>query len=241
MNRKFTDNLADLLFPPRCILCDSILPFGERGICHTCQQALPWVEEPRCLKCGREIESEEAEYCLDCTKRPGRYIRGYPLFRYAGSVPDSLYRLKYGGRRENAAYFGGLMGRKFGAEFARIGIEALIPVPVHPARLKKRGYNQAELLARGLAKETGIPMIPDLLLRTGKTLPQKELTPEERKKNLRKAFSKNPAWTGQVPGIVLLTDDIYTTGATIEACTEILLESGVRAVYYTSVCVGAGA
>ena len=111
--------------------------------------------------------------------------------------------------------------------------DAVVPVPVHKSKYRERGYNQAEILANGIGKRLGIPVMPDFLVRSKKTLPQKQLSDKERLKNLQEAFmvNKKAGCCLSMPAKVLLVDDIYTTGSTIEACTNVLLKHCVKHVY----------
>ena len=117
-------------------------------------------------------------------------------------------------------------------------MDAIIPVPVHPSRRRKRGFNQAEVLAKIVGERLGIPVKAELLRRTKKTLPQKELSVGERLKNLSGAFRAD-----EIPENirrVLLVDDIYTTGSTIEACTRVLKAAGVETIYFVVICMAGG-
>ena len=227
------DSGIDLLFPPRCAVCDGLLKLGERGICEECKDKLPLVEEPRCFRCGKHIEEPEEEYCGDCRKREHRFRRGFPLYHYIPPVSDALAAMKYHGRAEYAAFYGGRLAETYGELWKELGIQCLVPVPVHPGRLRKRGYNQAELLAEAIAGATGIPMRNDLLRRIKATTAQKKLSREERSLNLCRAFQPGES---SAPDRVLLVDDIYTTGATADACAGVLLGMGAAEVYVTTVC-----
>ena len=133
------------------------------------------------------------------------------------------------------------MGRRFGRVVREWKAEALVPVPVHPSRRRTRGFNQAEELARRLSREWGILVDADLLIRDRKTMPQRDLNPAERLKNLQKAFQINPARAGKdMWNRVALVDDIYTTGSTMEACSRVLREAGVKEVYFLAICIGNG-
>lgn len=249
--------VIDLLFPKRCALCEEILAFGDDGICSECESELMYIKEPRCLKCGREIESETEEMCMDCQKYARKYVSGYPLLEYVSPVKDAIAGMKYHGKKNTANYFGHKIANRYKDIFQRIGIDVLIPVPVSDRKMKKRGYNQAEIIADAISDETGIKVCTHLLKRRSDTMPLKTLGPQEREKILSKAFScdfgkirklkktKNGFEhikydIRQIPEKVMLVDDIYTTGATIEACTCALMEVGVKKVYYTSVCIGNG-
>ena len=116
--------------------------------------------------------------------------------------------------------------------------DVLVPVPVHPSRLRIRGFNQAEELAWRLSEKTGIPVDRSILKRSKKTAPQKSLDPSGRLKNLEQAFT-----AGHIPPnihSVILVDDIYTTGSTIEACTRVLKKAGMEHVYFVTIFIGHG-
>ena len=230
MNRK---TLADLFFPPRCAVCDTVLPFGEEGICRDCSVRLPYVEEPRCFGCGRTVENEEEEFCGDFVRKKHLFLRGYPVLRYVPPVSDAMAALKYHGRAEYASFYGGLIADRFADQWKELMPDVLVPVPVHPHRLRKRGYNQAALIADAISGKTGIPVNERILVRGTDTVAQKKLSREERALNLRSAFRPGPE---KPPATVLLVDDIFTTGATADACTEVLLRSGAERVYVTTVC-----
>ena len=178
------------------------------------------------------------EFCRDCKRHPKHFAANRSLYKYGGFVQDSLMRLKYQGRGEYAVFFGHEMASRYGDQIIQWNVDAIVPVPVHPKRRRMRGYNQAELIARALGKELEIPMLKDVLLRTEYTTAQKELTPLERLINLESAFQfrGNSVKLEQV----IVVDDIYTTGATLEACSRVLLRSGVKTVYGLTVAIGEG-
>ena len=124
-------------------------------------------------------------------------------------------------------------------------LQAIIPIPIHKNKRKKRGYNQAELIANQLARRLNLPCYTNLVLRNQDTLPQKQFSPQARLNNLKKAFGLNPSFLDDqghlsTKGLrrVLLIDDIYTTGATMESCTRLLKAAGVEKVYIYSLCIG---
>lgn len=207
-------------------------------MCRECLTKLKKIEPPYCMKCGKTLEREEEEYCQDCIRIPKSYERGYPVFFYAEPLKSALYDFKYKNRRENAAFFAECMAAHYGKEFERIGIEGLVPVPVHPHKKRIRGYNQADNLAKELSGRIKMPVYSDYLERKVDTSPQKELNDKARMKNLKNAFQlgKNTIKLNKI----LLVDDIYTSGATIEACTEVLRKAGIKEIYYTSVAIGKG-
>lgn len=238
MYNKIIEFAADILFPRRCPVCDDIvLPRGG-FICPECVKRLSFVKGPVCKKCGKEVFSDTVEYCFDCTKHKRSFESGRALVNYNEAAKNSMVKIKYKNKREYLDFYIEAICIRYGKIIARMEADALVPVPVHPSRMRTRGYNQAELLARGIGRELGVPVCADLLLRSRKTAPQKELNPAERLKNLEEAFE-----AGSIPsGIetVILVDDIYTTGSTMEACTRTLKRMGVKKVYFLAICIGRG-
>ena len=149
-----------------------------------------------------------------------------------------MAQIKYNNRREYLDYYAGEMVRRLGPAVKAMKAQALVPVPVHPERLKTRGFNQAEELARRLSGGLGLPVETGLLSRNKNTAPQKDLNPAQRLKNLEEAFSAKCPRTGLTS--VILVDDIYTTGSTVEACSRVLTRAGVSRVYFLCICIGGG-
>lgn len=229
--------LVDLVYPRRCAVCDSLLPYRATGICQA-HDKLPYVKEPCCMRCGKEVEEDDTEYCADCANHARSFVRAYPVFNYVEPVKSGVLAMKYHGRREYADYYGTELAGKLRPELSRMRLSGIVPVPVHKHKLKTRGYNQAALLADVVGKCLGIPVYKDLLRRVEDTMPQKELSPEQRANNIRRALTMDDL----PPDIknILLIDDIYTTGATAEACVQTLLAAGVKEVYVGVICIGKG-
>ncbi len=235
--RKAADVCIQLLFPLRCPVCDDIVtPFGEK-ICLGCMKKLKVISPPRCLKCGKKLEEEEQEYCHDCSIRKHVFLRGRALYEY-GSIAPAIYRFKYGNRREYADFFGEEIARYLGDEIQRMHPDALIPIPLHPARRRKRGYNQAELLAKAISRYTGIPVYDKILIRVKNTVPLKKLNPQERQNNLKKAF--HIRGNDVKLKTIILIDDIYTTGSTMDAAAAALLAAGAEKIYFITLSCGSG-
>lgn len=230
----------DFVYPRRCPVCGDILRRAKEWgyVCPECRRLLSYVEPPVCLKCGKHIDNEEQEYCDDCRSVPKHFIRGYPVFVYDGAPRDSVIAFKYKNKREFADFYAEEIVRKYGDALKALDAEGIVPVPIHRSRFRRRGYNQAELLARGISKRLKLPCYSRELYRVEKTHVQKTLNDKERQKNLKNAFKRKR--NGVKLNRIILVDDIYTTGATIEACTKVLLNTGVEQVYYVSICIGQG-
>ncbi len=231
---KFWSGALDLVFPARCPVCDEPLPLSEL-ICPACKEKLQYVKPPRCLKCGKHMEDERQEYCKGCRISVHEFEKGRGLFTYQ-SAAKSMYRFKYAGRKEYARFYGRQMALRFGKMIKSWQPDMLVPVPVHYTRKRERGYNQAEALAVVIRKESGIPVEKHLLKRVKKTLPQKYLSDEERQNNLKRAF-KIGGNDVKLKTIIII-DDIYTTGSTIDACAAVLKEAGAAKVYFISAAIG---
>lgn len=229
--------LFDLLYPRRCPVCDDIVG-GRALICEPCRLRLHPVGEPLCKKCGKPLSTAEAEYCPDCGRKKHLYVRGRAALEYDSVMRESIGRFKYKNRREYGDFYVQELLRACGEAVRSWNPDLLIPIPLHKSRRRKRGFNQAELIARGLGKELGIPVSADSLLRTKKTSPQKELNDQERKSNLKNAFQL--AKDNVKFKKILLIDDIYTTGSTIDAAASVLLDHGAEKVYFLCISIGRG-
>lgn len=177
--------------------------------------------------------TQEQRLCYDCTHNEKHFEKNYSVLNYDELSQRMVIDLKYHNCRGYAAFFGQLIAVRLGKEIRRIDPDYIIPVPVHKSRKRMRGYNQAELVALELGKILGIKVLPDGLIRTAHTRAMKELGHDERLKELQNAFSIG----AQPPdeNCVILLDDIYTTGSTIETCTKILWSEGIK-VYSICVC-----
>lgn len=233
-----TNKVLNAVYPPSCSLCGDLLGKNERYICAACEVSLPHVTEPACFKCGKEISDNETELCEDCSRHIRSFVRGFPAMNYDEMFQESIAAFKYHGKRDYGKYFAYEIARSRGKDIAGVNPEALIPIPLHKKKLRKRGYNQAEVIARELGRRLDIPVDDKILIRTVNTLPQKRLNSIERENNLKNAFQSQEKRVKY--NKIMLVDDIYTTGTTVEACTKVLHEIGVKDIYYTSICIGRG-
>lgn len=228
------DRILDLFYPPRCPICGRI---PDRGlICRACADTLRYVDRQYCMKCGRPLEDVRAEYCGDCEKIRHAFDQGRSLLSYQGAVRQSLYRFKYANCREYARFYAAGICSRLGEFIQTREITVLAPVPLHPARQRQRGYNQAALLAERIGAELGIPVEDRLLTRIKSTVPQKQLSGCQRKSNLDRAFQAGRKI--QPEERILLIDDIYTTGATADAAAAALRQAGARRVYVITAAIG---
>lgn len=209
-------------------------------ICEPCRLRLRLhlLKEPLCKKCGKPLSSIEAEYCPDCKRKKHLYTRGRAALEYDSVMRESISRFKYKNRREYGDFYVQELIESCGRAVQSWNIDLIIPIPLHKSRRRKRGFNQAELIAKKLGRKLKIPVSSDTLLRTKKTRPQKELNEQDRKSNLKNAFAvtQNDIKSKKI----LLIDDIYTTGSTLDAAASVLLEHGAEKVYFLSISIGRG-
>lgn len=239
-SKTFVEGLVDLLYPKACPVCGEAAPVicgKSRGICPECEGAVSYIGDNYCMKCGKELLEDE-QYCYDCKRLKHEFEQCAAVFVYSEAIKQSIYRYKYKGRREYAEWFAGQMYEKMASRIAVWEPELIVPIPLHKSKYKQRGYNQAWLLAAELGRLTGIPVDDGLLQRSRATEPMKALDGENRIKNLKNAFiiSSNKVKYKKI----LLVDDIYTTGATMDACAKALRSKGVEQVYGLCLCIGRG-
>lgn len=235
--------VLDIIYPMRCPICGKIVIPKDQRICDPCKDKLQYISEPRCKKCSKPIEQEEKEYCSDCERKNFHFIKGYAVWVYDEAMRHSIAGFKYHNKREYANFYIEEMLRIHGDEIKRQSPDVIVPIPVHRSKYRERGYNQAEILARGLGKQLAIPVLSHLLVRNKKTLPQKQLSDRERLRNLQEAFEYNRTVADHFHkeiNKILLVDDIFTTGSTIEACTNELLLNGVKDIRFITLCIGKG-
>ena len=228
----------DLLFPRRCPFCDQpVRPFGALA-CPECSAAVHRISPRRdvlCCRCGKPLKDEGAEYCRECLKESHAYRRGCAVYRYR-ELSGPIYRFKYERRAEYAEFFGRAMAQRFLEEFDPAYVDALIPVPLSKERLAGRGWNQAQLLADVLGRQIHVPVRTDILIRRESTQALRGAGARERRANLKRAFHV----TGDdvKSKVYVLVDDIYTTGATIDACSRELLRAGAGGIFFITLAIG---
>lgn len=227
-----------ILYPPRCALCDEILVKGEAGCCSICAKKLPWVKAPTCFRCGKPVGSWEAEYCDDCLRTRHWFEQGAAAVTYTGAMRRSVYRMKADNRRDYLDFYARLMAEVLEKYRHIWQPELLLPVPMHWKKRQKRGYNQSELLAGKLSHLTGIPMDRTLIRCIHPHTAQKELGRTARMKNLEGSFAlqRPPEHLQRV----LLIDDVYTTGSTVDALAKLLMEAGISHIFFLVLCIGKG-
>ena len=224
--------VLDWVLPPRCAGC-SIIVGGGAGFCPDCWQQLHFLGDPACAKCDRPFAQNQGEgaLCGACIADPPRWDRGRAALLY-GPLPRGLVlRLKYGRRVTLARLAARLMAPKLPPLEPGAPPWLLVPVPLHRWRLWSRGFNQSAEIARHLAKASGYAMLPDALVRTRSTPPLRGLGRRERSTAVRGAFAVHPRYADRLKGArVILVDDVWTSGATADACARALRKAGAAEI-----------
>jgi len=234
---KIFEFFLGLIYPWRCPLCHDILIGHKGNICPKCLKALPVVVEPRCKRCSKALTGE-GEYCFDCRSKKHFFDEGYSVLSYNEKMRQSIVYFKFYGRREYGNFYAEILTRFSMPAVKRWQPEVLLPVPIHRRRRNARGYNQTEVIGHVLSKGFSIPIRTDLIKRVKNTKAQKESSINERKQNIKDAFAVNEEIRQYER--VLLIDDVYTTGSTVNEIAKVLKAKGVKQVYFVTVCIGNG-
>lgn len=226
--------LLDAVYPRRCPVCHDIVRPKGALVCSPCAGKIRPIQEPRCKKCGKPVEKEELEYCADCARREHIFEEAAGIFPYDKTLRESLLKCKYGGRREYLDYYGQMMAR-YGRPFVeRWQPQAAAPIPLHKTQMRQRGFNQSAKLAHALGEALGLPVYEHMIEKTRKTRSQKKLDERERRRNLFGVFSPGKDFC-PLPS-VLLVDDVYTTGSTVDEAAKCLKKAGVGKIYVLTLC-----
>ena len=219
--RQIKSAFLDLFFPLQCVGC------GREGtlICPSCSETLRRIEPPFCQRCGTPLAGRNR--CATCTTHPLTIDGIRSLYLYEGTIRKAILAFKYRHLKAMAAPLGQRLAYYLRA--SRLPADVIAPVPLHRKRLRARGYNQAGLLATELSRQTGLPLAEDWLVRRVDTGAQARTpTAAERWRNVREAFACTQELDGER---ILLIDDVWTTGATLDACTAAFRAAGADSVW----------
>lgn len=232
---SYIESFLELIYPEKniCAICgtyDNLI--GEKYICPQCDKSLQRLIPPLCIKCSKPINYESSiNLCPDCLAYEKYFESGLSLYSYDGLIKKCIRDYKYHNKPYLFKFLGGLLLECINS-YDYKNYDYILSVPLSNSKLRTRGYNQSELLARFVAKRLNKPYA-DALKRVKNTVKQSSSSREDRIRNLKDAFAiKNSRNTCKIKNkSILLVDDIYTTGATVNECTRVLLEYGVSKVY----------
>jgi ComF family protein len=233
--RRAPAALLDLVYPRPCCGCAAVLPIGaaDAVFCAECTARVRVLRQPLCPLCGGPAAVASPDPCGRCTRRPPSFRRARSWAYYStdseekNPVARALWAFKYRGRTDIGWRLGALLS--LGCPFDPGEHDVVMPVPLHPARLRRRGFNQAWMLAAPVARRLGTPITGALLRRVRSTASQVALAERDRRRNVRGAFAVSARRA--VAGLrVLLVDDVFTTGATVAECARALHGANAAAV-----------
>jgi len=220
---NFWIEMKDAILPPRCICCDKYI--DKVGVCDSCWQEIRWISDPKCKICGQPLEDEVCKYC---SVNKNYFDRAVSVMIYEKLARHLIINFKDHDATLYAPIFAQWINRII-QEFVD-DIDFLVSVPTSKKRRLIRKYNQTELLCLELQKLSKLHFEPRILEKTRETVAQKTLNRERRLKSIRKSFQLNPKFSVKHKN-VLLIDDVITTGATSNACSQLLKEAGADKVY----------
>jgi len=239
--RRWARDVVDLAFPPACLFCRVEMDRASATVamCDDCHAALFADQRPRCPRCGASLPAavngavdatvvaavDAGRDCFHCQKRPFRFDRAFCLGTYDGDLRSAVLQMKRPAGGPLALAMGRFLARRLSAQVADLPPEVVVPVPMHWTRRVVRGANSPELLAEAAAAEWGLPVLSRVLVRSRNTLPQFELPPRQRFRNVRGAFRPRVGYD-LADARVLLIDDILTTGATASDAARALRNCG---------------
>lgn len=225
--RDAFSGILDLIYPPHCLVCKD----PDQGyLCGKCIEEIDLIKPPGCRKCGGLLsENTRGTTCEDCRERDYHFEFARSAGIFEGVLRDAIHALKYHNHIAIADSLGEVMARSF-AEVGLAGkADLAIPIPIHRSRMLQRGFNQSEALARVFCKRVNLPLEPRVLRKTRKTKRQMELPFDLRITNVKGSFEVREA-TRFRGKRVLLIDDVFTTGSTLDEAARVLCEAGASAV-----------
>ncbi len=225
--------LLELVYPEKhvCFLCGyQDLSIHNEHLCASCQQKMIKLEQPLCHICSKPL-AEAIGVCRECVQMPKEFERAIAVYSYEGTIKQTISDFKYHGKSYLYKIFSWQMVELLKKENLT-DFDQIVPVPLHSYKEVKRGYNQSKLLARDISSNLGMPMV-ELVKRTKKTKPQNKLATYERWHNMTGAIDIKKS--KKVGKKILLVDDIYTTGATMNACAKVLKREGASIVIGISI------
>lgn len=232
----------EALYPSNiyCVSCGSIIDHTrDYALCDACMERFHWLGRKTCAKCGKLLQEDyRHQLCYDCRQHDHVFDKGYTCVQYSLYERGVLMDYKYKGK----SYIGRKLGDILHDRMALTDevFDLIVPVPLHRKKLARRGYNQAEVMARQLARRCDVPCGSRVLERTRQTRPMKGLGAFERYENLEDAFAVSPGNHYQLHGKrLLLVDDIYTTGSTMDACSQPLKQAGAKRICCLTFACGA--
>ena len=231
LNETLRD-ITDVIFPPRCLGCAEILPnLHLQTFCTSCREKIRFITGSHCPICGIAFFDSPApdHFCGNCLEKKPSFGLARAVACYETLILDAIHQFKYGRDISTGSALAVFMAEFDFPDFNFTDYSIIIPVPLHIERLRERGFNQALILAKAIGKKYSIPINFSLLKRIKSTLTQTGLDKSQREKNIRGAFTVTDNAQAKGKSIILI-DDVYTTGATLNQCAKTLIKAGAGKV-----------
>jgi ComF family protein len=226
------NDLSEVIFPPQCLGCAEIMhPFNGQIFCPSCEEKINFITGNICHICGTTFPNSPAEshLCGDCLEKKPYFSYARAIFSYENIILNSIHQFKYKNNISEGEILASFMAGFSFPDIDFADYSLIIPVPLHVKRLRKRGFNQSLILARAIAEEQKIPVDFSLLKRHKFTLTQTGSNKKERKQNIKGAFEVSDKKKISGKNIILI-DDVYTTGATVNECAKTMIKAGAQRV-----------
>jgi ComF family protein len=228
------EGLFATLFPAECRLCNGpLLAMSRLPVCDACLEKIQSFKSPVCARCGEILTIGNTQLCTACTNAPPPFVAAVAIGPYDAALRGLIHLLKYDSVRPAAQVLGRVIAEILQKDAAKLGDSPLIlPIPLHRAKDRARGFNQAEEIANFVKKFTGFAIDRHALVRKRATVSQTGMTFHQRRENVRGAFALRKRGLNAVKGRnIVLIDDVMTTGATAAECTRVLLRAGAKQVF----------
>lgn len=229
--KEYSDAALDLIYPSKtiCYSCGNTIKREQKhSLCPNCYNLLSFIPEHSCYKCGIPLRMiEDGPNCEECKKTFYFFHKAIAVVKYEEIVKRLIYRFKY----SNHTYLSRTMGSMMADKLEEEGIEAdlIIPIPLYKNKEKERGFNQSALLSKYISEKINIPVNTNNLIRVKNTKVMHSLSKKERVENVKDAFKVVDKWVIKDKSILLI-DDIYTTGSTVNICSKLLIEAGAKLI-----------
>ncbi|KPL04083.1 MAG: hypothetical protein AMJ90_02195 [candidate division Zixibacteria bacterium SM23_73_2] len=221
------DSVLDFIYPPHCLVCGRYLSKKEGHVCEGCWNGLGILPHPFCPDC-KSFFPEDKDRCFFCSGNSNlSWVRS--LGTFDDFYQELIHQFKYKGKVSLGKRLSRRLSQQMKKDNRLLRFDLLIPVPLHPAKRRERGYNQSEILGKVISREMNIPLLKNALKRIKKTEDQTKLSDEERKENVKDAFEVSSPEVIEDKRIVLV-DDVITTGATLNECARVLKDNGAKKV-----------
>jgi ComF family protein len=228
----FLRHITDIIFPPQCISCAAILqPITEKVFCSACREKVNFLTGSLCPICGITFfdSPSESHLCGNCLENRPYFSSARAVASYETIILNAIHQFKYGRDLSTGVLLASLMADFSFPDFDSHEYSLIIPVPLHIKKLRKRGFNQSIILADAIGEKWQVPVKFSLLKRCKFTLTQTGLDKKERQRNIKGAFEVR--YNEKIAGRnIILVDDVYTTGATLNECAKILIKAGAQKV-----------